>query len=88
MGMIHSLCKMDPYYRALNKFDRYYHIDLYQVIENHWSDSPFTITEYKSLGLDSVCRAIIGEGKLENLDGLKIQSLCKSSWNMSLRMPD
>lgn len=33
--------------------------------------------KYKSLRLDSVCRAIIREGKYENLDGLKVQTLPK-----------
>ena len=74
-GYSPNLCRIDPYYRALNKFDRYYHIDLYQVYRKPLVRQSIYNNRYKDLGLDSVCTAIIGEGKLENLDGLKIQSL-------------
>ena len=33
--------------------------------------------KYRSLELDAVCRAILGEGKLEGLDGSQIQKLSK-----------
>jgi hypothetical protein len=33
--------------------------------------------KYKDLNLDSVARAILDEGKFENLDGLQIQNLSK-----------
>lgn len=71
------LCSLNPYYRALNKFGRYYHIDLYQVYKKLLVRQFVYNNKYKSLSLDSVCRAILGEGKYENLDGRNIQTLSK-----------
>ena len=62
---------------SLNKFRRYYHIDLYQVYKKPMIKSLIYNNKYRSLGLDTVCRAIVGEGKLEGLDGSQVQKLSK-----------
>lgn len=72
-----NLCKKNSYYRDLNKFYRYYHIDLYQVYKKPLVRQSIYNNRYKNLGLDSICKAIMGEGKVENLDGVKIQNLSK-----------
>jgi DNA polymerase, archaea type len=76
-GYHYGLCNIDPYYSNLNKFDWYYHIDLYQVYKKPMIKTIIYQNKYKDLNLDSVARAILNEGKFENLDGLQIQNLSK-----------
>jgi DNA polymerase, archaea type len=68
---------IDPYYSNLNKFDWYYHIDLYQVYKKPMIKTIIYQNKYKDLNLDSAAKAILNEGKFENLDGLQIQNLSK-----------
>jgi DNA polymerase I len=76
-GYNYDLCEKDPTYASLNKFRRYYHIDLYQVYKKPMIKSIIYKNKYTSLGLDVVCRAIVGEGKLEGIDGSEVQKLSK-----------
>ncbi len=52
-----------------NRYERYYHIDLFQVYKKPIVRSIIYNNKYRSLGLDVVSRALLGEGKLEGLDG-------------------
>jgi DNA polymerase, archaea type len=76
-GYHYGLCNIDPYYSNLNKFGWYYHIDLYQVYKKPMIKTIIYQNKYKDLNLDSVAKAILNEGKFENLDGLQIQNLSK-----------
>ena len=59
----------DDYYLQQNKFDWYYHIDLYDVYRKPLVKSIIYNNRYKDLSLDSVSQAILKEGKFENLKG-------------------
>jgi DNA polymerase elongation subunit (family B) len=76
-GYPYGLCNIDPYYSNLNKFGWYYHIDLYQVYKKPMIKTIIYQNKYKDLNLDSVAKAILNEGKFENLNGLEIQTLSK-----------
>jgi DNA polymerase elongation subunit (family B) len=76
-GYVYQLVKINPAYASQKKFDWYYHIDLYQIYKKPLVKSIIYGNKYRSLGLDAVCQAILGEGKYENLDGLQIQTLSK-----------
>jgi DNA polymerase elongation subunit (family B) len=76
-GYDYKLCSLDPHYANQNKFDWYYHIDLYQVYKKPMIKTIIYQNKFKDLNLDSVAKAILNEGKFENLDGLQIQSLSK-----------
>lgn len=76
-GYSYSLCIQDPHYASRNKFDWYYHIDLYQVYKKPMVKTAIYHNKYRDLSLNSVSRALLGESKLENLDGLQIQGLAK-----------
>lgn len=76
-GYSYDICNLDPAYASLNKFDWYYHIDLYQLYKKPMVKSLIYQNKYKDLNLDSVARAILNEGKFENFDGLNIQKLPK-----------
>jgi len=76
-GYNYKLCSLAPYYANQNKFDWYYHIDLYQVYKKPMIKTIIYQNKYKDLNLDSVAKAILNEGKFENLDGLQIQTLSK-----------
>ena len=76
-GYEYELVKISPAYASQNKFDWYYHIDLYQIFKKPLVKSIIYGNKYRSLGLDAVCQAILGEAKYENLDGLQIQNLSK-----------
>jgi DNA polymerase elongation subunit (family B) len=65
-----------PTIRKLNKFRYYYHIDLYNVYKKEMVMGIYN-GKYLNLKLDTVCRTILGEGKLEYMDGQKIQQLSK-----------
>jgi hypothetical protein len=73
----YQLCNQSTAYSVLNKFNRYYHIDLYQVYKKAMVKSLIYQDKYKDLNLDSVSTAILGEGKFKNLDGLRSKS-CQS----------
>jgi DNA polymerase I len=74
-GYDYRLCNIDPYYANQNKFDWYYHIDLYQVYKKPMVKTIIYQNKYKDLNLDSVAKVILNEGKFENLDGRQIQNL-------------
>ena len=61
-----------------NKFDWYYHIDLYNVYKKPLIKSIICNNKYKDLSLDSVSQAILKEGKFGNLKGSDIQNNNKS----------
>lgn len=76
-GYNHKLCDNNTEYAALNRFDWYYHIDLYQVYKKPMVKSLIYENKYKDLSLNSVAKVILNESKFENLDGLQIQKLSK-----------
>ena len=71
------LCANNQNYARANKFSYYTHIDLYLVYCKPLIRSIIYENRYKDLGLNSVCKAVLGEGKYQNLDGLQIQKLSK-----------
>jgi DNA polymerase I len=76
-GYSYGLCNQDPHYASKNRFDWYYHIDLYQVYKKPMVKTAIYHNKYRHLSLNSVSRALLNEGKLEDLDGLQIQKLPK-----------
>ncbi|HZD35663.1 MAG TPA: hypothetical protein VE130_10695, partial [Nitrososphaeraceae archaeon] len=72
-GYSYNICNQDPHYASKNKFDWYYHIDLYQVYKKPMVKTVIYHNKYRDLSLNSVSQALLNEGKLENLDGLQIQ---------------
>ena len=76
-GYSYGLCNQNPYYASKNRFDWYYHVDLYQVYKKPMVKTTIYHNKYRDLSLDSVARALINECKLENLDGLQIQKFPK-----------
>jgi DNA polymerase, archaea type len=76
-GYDYDLIRISPEHASQNKFDWYYHIDLFQVYRKPMVKSIIYGNKYKSLGLDAVCKAVIGEGKYQNLDGTQIQKMSK-----------
>jgi hypothetical protein len=78
-GYNYSLQDINPQYASLNKFDWYYHIDLYQVYKKPMVKTIIYQNKYKDLNLGSVSKAILNEDKFENLDGLQIQNLSKQN---------
>jgi DNA polymerase elongation subunit (family B) len=76
-GYSYNPCNQDPHYSSKNRFDWYYHIDLYQVYKKPMVKNVIYHNKYRDLSLNSVSRALLNEGKLENLDGLQIQKLSK-----------
>jgi DNA polymerase, archaea type len=75
-GYEYNLCNTNAFYASKNRFDWYYHIDLYNIYKKHMVKAIYQ-NRYKNLDLDSVCKAVLGEGKLEGLDGQQIQTLEK-----------
>ena len=67
----------DDYYLQQNKFDWYYHIDLYNVYKKPLVKSIIYNNRYKDLSLESVSQAILKEGKFENLKGSDILNIPK-----------
>ena len=65
----------DDYYLQQNKFDWYYHIDLYNVYKKPLVKSIIYNNRYKDLSLESVSQAILKEGKFENLKGSDILNI-------------
>ena len=76
-GYSYDICNQNPYYASKNRFDWYYHIDLYQVYKKPMVKTAIYHNKYRDLSLNSVARALLNEGKLENLDGFQIQKLPK-----------
>lgn len=74
-GYSYDLCNQNSYYTSKNRFDWYHHIDLYQVYKKPMVKTAIYRNRYRDLSLNSVCRALLNEGKLENLDGFQIQKL-------------
>lgn len=64
-------------YASLNRYNWYYHIDLYEVYKKPIVKSIIYCNKYKSLGLAAVCKGILGEDKYQDLDGLQIQKMSK-----------
>ena len=62
----------DNYYLQQNKFDWYYHIDLYNVYKKPLVKSIIYNNRYKELSLESVSQTILKEGKFEKLKGSDI----------------
>jgi len=65
-----------PTIRKRNKFDYYYHIDLYNIYKKKMVMDIYH-NRYRNWKLDTVSRAILGRGKHEGLDGNSIQVLTK-----------
>ena len=76
-GYSYELCNQNTYYTSKNRFDWYHHIDLYQVYKKPMVKAVIYHNKFRDLSLDSVSRALLNEGKLENLDGPQIQKLPK-----------
>ena len=67
----------NDYYLSQNKFDYYYHIDLYDVYKKPLVKSIIYNNRYKDLSLETVSQTILKEGKYENLKGSDIQNIPK-----------
>ena len=67
----------DDSYLQRNKFDWYYHIDLYNVYKKPLVKSIIYNNNYKDLSLESVSQGILKEGKFENLKGSDILKVSK-----------
>ena len=67
----------NDYYLQQNKFDYYYHIDLYNVYKKPLVKSIIYNNRYKDLSLESVSQTILKEGKFENLKGSDILNVPK-----------
>jgi DNA polymerase elongation subunit (family B) len=69
--------KISSYNASLNKHSYYYHIDLFRVYKKPFVRFMIYQNKYKDLSLDAVSKAILGEGKYRNLDGIEIQKMTK-----------
>lgn len=76
-GYDEQLCENERRYALWNRFQRYHHIDLYQVYKKPVVKSLIYNNKYRSLSLNAVCLALLNEGKLEGLHGSQIQKLSK-----------
>jgi DNA polymerase I len=76
-GYSYGLCNQNTYYASKNRFDWYYHIDLYQIYKKPMVKTAIYHNKYRDLSLNSVSRALLNEGKFEDLDGLQVQKLSK-----------
>jgi DNA polymerase, archaea type len=76
-GYSYDLCNQNTYYASKNRFDWYYHIDLFQVYKKPMVKTAIYHNKYRDLSLNSVSRALLNEGKFESLDGHQIQRLPK-----------
>ena len=74
-GYDYHLCTISQKFAFLNKYDWYYHIDLYQIYKKPMVKTMIYNNRYRDLNLASVSKALLDEGKLEELDGLQIQNL-------------
>ena len=76
-GYSWKLCELSPNDAAINKYSYYYHTDLYKVYSKKFLRYILYHNVYKDLSLDSVSKAILGEGKYQEFDGLQIQKMTK-----------
>jgi hypothetical protein len=60
-GYSYGLCNQNTYYASKNRFDWYYHIDLYQVYKKPMVKTAIYHNKYRDLSLNSVSRAVITE---------------------------
>ena len=67
----------NDYYLQQNKFNYYFHIDLYNVYKKPLVKSIIYNNKYKDLSLETVSQAILKEGKFENLKGSDILNVSK-----------
>ncbi|MDF0680308.1 MAG: DNA polymerase domain-containing protein [Candidatus Nitrosocosmicus sp.] len=65
-----------PAIRKLNKFDYYYHIDLYNIYKKKMVMDIYH-DGYRDWKLDTVSKSILGKGKYDGQDGTSIQLLTK-----------
>src|SRR4051812_34824967 len=70
-GYGYNLYNITSSYVSKNRFEKYYHIDLYDIYKKPMVKNVYQ-NRYKSLDLDSVSKTVLGEGKLEDLDGQQI----------------
>jgi DNA polymerase I len=75
-GYHYSLCNNNAYNASKNRFDWYYHIDLYNIYKKTMVKNIYE-NKYKSLDLESVSKAVLKEGKFDELDGQQIQNIPK-----------
>ncbi|WP_148686800.1 DNA polymerase domain-containing protein [Candidatus Nitrosocosmicus hydrocola] len=75
-GYNKELCNNDPFYSQKNRFDYYYHIDLYNVYDKKMVIDIYH-GKYRDRKLSTVSKVLLGNGKLEDLDGRRIQQLPK-----------
>ena len=68
---------LNHYYLRQNKFDWYYHIDLYNIYKKPLVKSIIYHNIYKDLSLKTVTQAILKEAKFENLKGSDILNVHK-----------
>ncbi len=62
--------------RKLNKFNYYYHIDLYNIYKKKMVMDIYH-DSYRNCKLDTVSKSILGKGKYDGQDGTSIQLLTK-----------
>ena len=75
-GYDKQLCNNDHFYSQKNRFDYYYHIDLYNVYDKKMVIDIYH-GKYRDRKLSTVSKALLGKGKLEDLDGRRVQQLPK-----------
>ena len=67
----------NDYYFQQNRFDWYYHIDLYNAYKKPLVKSIIYNNKYKDLSLESVSQAILKESKFEKMKGSDILNISK-----------
>ena len=75
-GYGYELCNISPFYSGKNKFNYYYHIDLYNVYDKKMIRGIYH-GKYRNQKLSTVSKALLGKGKFEDLDGKCIQRMPK-----------
>jgi DNA polymerase, archaea type len=73
-GYDYELRKISPFHFEKNKFNYYYHIDLYNIYNKKMVIGIYH-SKYRDRKLSTVSKALLGKGKLEGLDGQIIQKL-------------
>jgi DNA polymerase elongation subunit (family B) len=73
----YDYCLENDYYLQQNKFDWYYHIDLYNVYKKPLIKSIIYNNRYNDLSLETVSQSILKEGKYDNLKGSDILNVPK-----------
>jgi DNA polymerase elongation subunit (family B) len=75
-GYDKELCCISPSYYEKNRFNYYYHIDLYNVYDKEMIRGIYH-GKYRDRKLNTVSKVLLGKGKFEDLDGKSIQQLPK-----------